>query len=81
MATKKDIFLKHFGAHLKALRLEREMRQADLANKLNKDFQSIQRVESGNINPSLYYLKELAEGLGITLAELIDFKIPEKKKK
>ena len=35
--------------------------------------ESLQRVESGNVNPSLFYLLELAEGLNIKLPELLDF--------
>ena len=48
---------------------------------MNKDQQSLQRVESGNISPSLYYLFELAEGLDVSILELMDFKISVNKKK
>lgn len=81
MATKRDIFLKHFGAHLRELREKRKITQFDLASIINKDRQSIQRVESGNVNPSVYYLQELAEGLQIPLKEILDFKVPDKKRK
>ena len=53
----------------------------DVSSRMNKDQQSLQRIESGKVSPSLYYLYELAEGLGIEIAELFDFKIPERKKK
>jgi len=48
---------------------------------MNKDQQSLQRVESGNVSPSLYYLFELAESLGVSITELMDFKIAVKNKK
>jgi putative transcriptional regulator len=47
------------------------MSQAELANTIGKDQQSIQRREAGNINPSYYYLTEIASGLNTSLEELI----------
>jgi putative transcriptional regulator len=49
------------------------MRQADLAFAGGKDPQSIERIERGKINPSIYYLKELADGMEIELSELLKF--------
>ena len=48
---------------------------------MNKDQQSLQRVESGNVSPSLYYLFELAEGFGVSISELMEFNMIEKKNK
>ena len=81
MAAKRDTYLKHFGEHLRELRERKKLTQFDLASIINKDRQSIQRVESGNVNPTIYYLQEIAEGLQIPLKEIVDFKIPEKKRK
>ena len=81
MAVKKDIFLKQLGEHIRDVRIKKNVTQFDLASNIGKDRQSLQRVESGNINASVYYLYELAEGLDITLEELVAFKIPAKKKK
>ena len=81
MATKRDIFLKYFGEHLRGLRERKKFTQFDLASIINKDRQSIQRVESGNVSPTIYYLQEISEGLQIPLKEIVDFKIPDKKKK
>ncbi|MEO8150978.1 MAG: helix-turn-helix transcriptional regulator [Bacteroidia bacterium] len=77
MISKKK-FLKQFGAHIKNLREEQQLTQAELSNAINKDRQSLQRLEKGNINPSIYYLYELATGLEIDIDELLDFK-PDKK--
>lgn len=49
--------------------------------KINKDRQSLQRIESGNSNPTIFYLLELAEGLDVELKEIVDFKIEKPKKK
>ena len=81
MATKKEIIQKYFGLHIKGLRIKKHLTQIEVSSRMNKDQQSLQRVESGKVSPSLYYLFELAEGLDISLNELINFEIPEKKRK
>jgi putative transcriptional regulator len=81
MAISKEIFLKQLGEHIREVRLKKNITQFDLASSISKDRQSLQRVESGNINSSIYYLYELAEGLDISLEELLAFKISIKKKK
>ena len=81
MLPKKEILQKNFGNHVKELRLKKDLTQIDVSSRMNKDQQSLQRVESGNVSPSLYYLFELAEGLDISIVELLDFKVAVKKKK
>jgi putative transcriptional regulator len=81
MGIAKDIFLKQLGEHIRDVRLKKNITQFDLASSINKDRQSLQRLESGNINPSIYYLYELSEGLEIPVEQLIRFKIEKKKKK
>lgn len=81
MLPKKDILQKSFGVHLKELRLKKNLTQVEMSSRMNKDQQSLQRVESGNVSPSLYYLFELAESLGVSITELMDFKIAVKNKK
>ena len=73
MLPKKEILQKNFGNHVKELRLKKDLTQIDVSSRMNKDQQSLQRVESGNVSPSLYYLFELAEGLDISIVELLDF--------
>ncbi len=45
--------------------------QTDLAYKIGKDQPSINRLEKGNINPSFLYLSEIAEGLEVSISELL----------
>jgi transcriptional regulator with XRE-family HTH domain len=47
---------------------------------MNKDQQSLQRLESGNVSPSLFYLFQLSNALNVSLPELMAFEIIEKKK-
>ena len=65
--------LKELGKRVEKIRKEKGLSQAQLANMIDKDQQSIQRLEAGNINPSYYYLHEVARGLGVSLIELLDF--------
>jgi len=66
-------YLKEFVIHARKLRVEKKFSQADLARRLEKDKQSIQRFESGKVNPTLLYLKDLADALDIPLKKFFDF--------
>ncbi len=78
MVSKRN-FLKIFGAHIRSLRLAKGLSQKELGARMNKDFQSIQRVERGGVSPSTYYLYELAEGLGVDQKEILDFNTKRKR--
>jgi putative transcriptional regulator len=78
---KKEILQKSFGSHVKKLRLKKGMTQVEVSSNMNKDQQSLQRLESGNVSPSLYYLQQLANALDVNLSELMDFEIIDKKRK
>lgn len=67
----KEELLKKLGQKIREIRKQKNMSQKDLAHAVNKDQQSVQRLETGNINPSYYYLTEIATGLGIEIKELI----------
>jgi putative transcriptional regulator len=73
LATKKQKYLKRLGTHIKEIREKKKLTQLDVSSAISKDRQSIQRLESGNVNPTIYYLTELAEGLDIPLKKLVDF--------
>jgi len=68
---KNSEYLKKLGSRIRELRIEKNMTQGDLAAKIGKDYQSVQRVERGAVNPSIQYLREIAEGLSISLEELL----------
>lgn len=61
------------GLRVKNLRIEKGLTQTELANIMGKDHPSLNKLENGKVNPSYIYLSEVAEGLGVTLLELLDF--------
>ncbi|WP_299586481.1 helix-turn-helix transcriptional regulator [Mucilaginibacter sp.] len=67
----KGALLIRLGQNIQLLRQRKGMTQVQLAHAIGKDQQSIQRLEAGNINPSYFYLTEIAEGLGIAIEELV----------
>lgn len=64
--------LKLLGEKIRRIRLSKNQTQAELANQIGKDQQSIQRLESGKVNPSFLYLLEISKGLKISITEIID---------
>lgn len=69
----KETFLKEIGKHIAQLREKKGLSQTELALRCDKDKQSLNRLEKGKINPSIFYLKEIANELDVTLKELLDF--------
>ncbi len=69
---KKD-FIQKLGQRIITLREQKGWSQAELARNCFKDRQSIERLENGKINPSAYYLYEVASALNVSMKELIDF--------
>jgi len=63
--------LKDLGERISTIRKEKGITQLKLAHSIGKDQQSIQRLEAGNVNPSYIYLQEIADGLSITLLDLL----------
>ncbi|NOW94006.1 helix-turn-helix transcriptional regulator [Mucilaginibacter sp. SG564] len=66
----KEVLLKKLGERIREIRKEKGITQVQLAHSIGKDQQSVQRLEAGNINPSYYYLYEIAEGLNVSLEQL-----------
>jgi putative transcriptional regulator len=67
---KKEEELEKLGKRIKQIRIEKGMTQVHLAHSINKDQQSVQRLEAGRRNPSYTYLMEVAQGLGVDIADL-----------
>ena len=62
--------LKELGLRLKALRSEKGLTLKELGYKIDKDPQSISRVEMGDVNPTYLYLLEVCKGLEIDIHEI-----------
>lgn len=69
----KSSFLIAFGSHLKKIREDRGMSQAQLAIDCDFDVSVISRIERGIVNTSVYNLKLIAEALNIEVQQLFDF--------
>lgn len=66
------VSLKKLGSRLKSIRVEKGLTLKELGYRVDKDPQSISRVEMGDINPTYLYLLKLCEGLEISLNDLFD---------
>lgn len=67
---KKEVLLQ-LGERVKEIRIQKGLTQTELANRIGKDHPSINKLENGKVNPSYYFLYEVATGLGISVSELI----------
>lgn len=65
---KKEVLLR-LGERVKEIRIQKGMTQTELANKIGKDHPSINKLENGKVNPSYYFLYEVANGLGVDVKE------------
>lgn len=66
----KEIELRKLGNKIKEIRLSKNLTQFELAARIDKDQQSIQRLEKGKVNPSFIYLMEICNGLEIPMTEI-----------
>lgn len=61
---------KQLGLKIQELRKEKGMTQEDLAEKTGLSTRTIQRIESGEVDPRSFTLNQIAEALGVELSEL-----------
>ena len=69
----KDEFLQQLGLRIKKLRMQNGMSQRELCLIIDKEQKSLNRIENGQVNAGVYMLHQIAEGLGVSLSELVDF--------
>ena len=62
---------KELGLKIQELRKLKGMTQEDLADKTGLSVRTIQRIESGEVDPRSYTLNQIAEALGVEISELI----------
>lgn len=60
------------GQRIRALRVEQGVSQRQLALLANKDPQSLERVENGKSCPTVFYLKEIMDALGVSMVDFFD---------
>jgi transcriptional regulator with XRE-family HTH domain len=59
------------GRAVEEIRREHNLTQEELADRMNSEFPPIGRLERGVSNPTFSSLLRLADGLGVTLGELV----------
>lgn len=65
-----ELFKKELGKRIAYFRVKKGLTQSQLAALINKDFQSLSRMENGRVNPSAYILLQISEALHITMNDL-----------
>jgi transcriptional regulator with XRE-family HTH domain len=68
-----DKYLKSFGKHLKELREERKISQADLAFECDMEISQISRIERGVTNTSISNAYYISKALKVSTKDLFDF--------
>ncbi len=59
------------GKRVRALRLERQWTQVEMAEMLGVDRSYLSEIETGKKDPSMRVLKPIADGLGMSLSRLL----------
>lgn len=68
----KSDLLKKIGSNIVSIRKSKGINQSQLALMCYKDRQSLERVENGKVNPTIYYLYEIANALEIDVKKLLE---------
>ena len=63
--------LKALGARIRKVRTEKGLSMEELGEAIKTRYQQIQRLEKGETNPSMYFLREVSGGLGVGLDKLL----------
>lgn len=65
--VEREAYLKIIGLNVRKERVKKGFSQMELAYRCGKDQPSINRLERGHVNPTLFYLAEIATGLEIEI--------------
>ena len=65
----KEVLIK-LGERVRSIRQSKALTLQEVADRIDKEFRSIQRLEKGGVNPSYIYLLEICKGLEIDIKEL-----------
>ncbi len=61
-----------FGLYIKKKRIEKGWSQAELASRVENNFQNISRMERGEITPTLFWCYKLANAFEADLPKLLN---------
>lgn len=70
MSEDVKLFKQALGRRISSLRKEKGLTQSELSSLINKDFQSISRIENGKINPSAFLIYQIAQALEISVGDI-----------
>jgi len=68
--------LKAFAIHLKKIRIEAGLTQADLSDKANVAISQVARIETAQSNPTLSTIFQIIRALDVPASKLFEFKLP-----
>ncbi len=68
----KEEFNKRFGRFVAQKRREYNLSQADLAERMNNNFQNISRIERGEFNPTHYWVYRLSQAFDEDYGDFIN---------
>lgn len=74
MDDKEQLVLKNFAENVVAIRKKKGLSLTDVAANCQLQRSKISFIETGRVNVTLMTIIELAEGLGVTPRQLLDFK-------
>ena len=77
MADNLNNFKLNLGKRIKYLRESKKMTQPELGALINKDYQSIGRIENGRVNPSAYLIFQIAKALNVSMGDVFEFPLLE----
>lgn len=63
-------FRKRFGARIRELRKEKNVRQLDLAVSMGVEEATVSNIENGKKEPCLDMIEKLSKGLGVSLRRI-----------
>ena len=73
MKIRNQAYVDAFGRHVRALRMERNLSQDDLAAQAGIEKKSLARIENGEVNTTISTAYALAMALGISHGEIFKF--------
>lgn len=70
--------LKDVGKNIQQIREKKGLSQFDLITEMMGEFDvtNVSRIESGRNNPTIFTLYRIAEALGVTLSQLLNYEEP-----
>jgi putative transcriptional regulator len=68
----KQELTKTIGKTIRTIRKKHNISQVELGLRCLKDKQSIEKIENGKVNPTIYTLYLIAKALNVELSELVE---------